>query len=160
MRESLQKQRSKMVSCPQFCHAVKQLPGLEQMGNLSLGYFMESAQGGDGPQQLEIHLISDNPPPTFPSWERWTSSTSMCLPNACQALCKLLVKKLWTLTQNHFLYECKPWNTNQMDDIWRTVVKTLWLCTTMKHGLFGLLIGKSTVWSPHLHLGGDFCLMK
>lgn len=70
MRESLQKQRSKMVSCPQFCHAVKQLPGLEQMGNLSLGYFMESAQGGDGPQQLEIHLISDNPPPTLPSWER------------------------------------------------------------------------------------------
>lgn len=58
-----------MVSCPQFCRTVKQLPGLEQMGNLSLGYFMESAQAGDGPQQLEIHLISDEPPPTLPSWD-------------------------------------------------------------------------------------------
>lgn len=150
-----------MVSCPQFCQAVKQLPGLEQMGNLSLGYFMESAQAGDGLQQLEIHLIYDDPPPTLPSWERWTlSSTSIHFPNACQALSKLLVKKLWALTQNHFLYKCKPWNTNQMDDGWRTVVKTFWLSTTVKHSLFGLRVGKSTVWSLHLCLGGDFCLMK
>lgn len=59
-----------MVSCPQFGHAVKQLPRLEQMGNLSLGYFMESALAGDGLQQLEIHLIYNDSPPTLLSWKQ------------------------------------------------------------------------------------------
>lgn len=51
-----------MVSCAWFCHALKQLPALEQMGNLSFWcYLMGSAHVGNGLWHLEIYLIFNGP---------------------------------------------------------------------------------------------------
>lgn len=121
-----------MVSCPRFCHALKQLPALQQMGNLSFWwYFMTSAHIGNGLQQLEIHLIFDDPSlmlaswrdEPYPSFPRIVQMHASCLQKNHDPDPKPLL--VWMQ-----IMKCQS-------DGWR--LKASWLSTVMRHSFF---------WSP------------
>lgn len=156
MREALKMHRSKMVPCPQFRHALRQMPALKQMGNVNFWcYFMVSAHVSDGLQQLEIHLSSGDLSPMLPSWRDEPHPPLQCIVQMHAMHFVIACRKTVTLTQNHFLCECKPWNTSQMGDSWRSIVKISWLSRQWNVVFPSFWGGKLTVWFPHLCLGVD-----
>lgn len=125
-----------MVSCPRLCHALKQHPALEQMGNLSFWcYFVGSAHVSDGLQQLEIHLISDDPSPVLPLWRDEPYPPLSCI---VQMRARGFESGLWRNSDPDPKTLSVWMQTMQhQPDGWQ--LKISWLSTAMKHRLFWYL---------------------
>ena len=147
--EEAQKQNCVMSSILSW---LKQLPVLEQMGNLSFWcYFVGSAHVGNGLQQLEIQLIFDDPSPTLPSWR---DEPYRPLPCVLQIHARHFVSCLWknsdpnSVTISVWMQIMK----HPPDGWW---LKTSHLSTAMKCSFFWPLCREvNCVISPPVFRGG------